>query len=81
MTITHKVRNFCLFLFAFLLLSCFNKAMTISELIERLEAFKKKHGDIEVIVADEYGSIPVTDLAVREYHDGLGGWHQGVLLS
>ena len=55
--------------------------MTISELIERLEAFKKKHGDIEVIVADEYGSIPVTDLAVREYHDGLGGWHQGVLLS
>ena len=55
--------------------------MTISELIEQLEAFKEKHGDVQVTVYDEGGSIPVTDLVMRKYHDGLGGWHQGVLLS
>jgi hypothetical protein len=57
--------------------------MTISELIVQLEAFKEKHGDIQVTVMDEYGDCLLTEVTASMYHDEevSGEWHKGALLS
>lgn len=57
--------------------------MTISELIEQLEAFKEKHGDVQVTVMDKYGDCLLTEVTASMYIDGEipGQWHKGALLS
>lgn len=57
--------------------------MTISELIVQLEAFKEKHGDVQVTVMDEYGDCLLTEVTASMYHDEevSGEWHKGALLS
>jgi hypothetical protein len=56
--------------------------MTISELIKQLEVFKEKHGNIEVVVLDEWGSRPATEVDFQTYHDEqTRTWLPGVLIS
>lgn len=57
--------------------------MTISELIEQLEVLKEKHGNVEVVVLDEYGPRPAAEVDFRTYQTGwnLAWTKNGVLIS
>ena len=55
--------------------------MSISELIKQLEDLKEKHGDIDVLVNDEYGRGPAREVVFSEWCEDMYEWHDGVLIQ
>lgn len=54
--------------------------MRINELITRLEAFERDHGNLEVYVETSRGGLSVSDVVLDDYEDGtsaafiFSGW-------
>ena len=50
--------------------------MKISELIEELETFKAKHGDVVVVARDEEGRYEINNACLVDYivYNGNGSW-------